>query len=490
MASSQYTPYNRKLLEAGNYSDPKKPDYRPIWWSLSVRHWQKTLHWTGPLDDPTFKDLYLCRVPGELDDDRVTRLEATSPEPYFKDVVKDHASIFSQFEFAEDAPQSLVDNQDNVDFAGTDMWQWAMGPLHALFRDGGALLGCLAPPSDNDTELREDRRPRLLWVPMRDVFWPEYREFNGMIKLAKISIRRGKAITRAKDGGLIPANDYWVYELDDSQQCVETVWKEDEHGKLQEGEPRPLIDASGSPLTRLPFSDKLSWIGNFNLSEEEQLFSPFADILNLNCEHYNARSEYQTVLRKTALPTAIRYWSPAIPKIIPAFYAGTGRTQDYPAGSKVEYLELSGSSLPELKSNIDSIERKIAIRDNKLFHVGDGTRSATEAAIENQKAKVGMPGIKMLIESAFQDLFSIWELFANPSPEVVGGIVVSEQALSTPPDPQSLLHTLAAIDRGYPLAAIVRKTIRDGHFKPEDFEGLQFGEAASNLPTNPDEVIA
>ncbi|MEM9947805.1 MAG: DUF4055 domain-containing protein [Cyanobacteria bacterium P01_D01_bin.36] len=485
MLASESLRYGKQYA-INNYSDPSQPHYRPIWWVKSVEHWCKTLHWTGMLDDPWFKNLYLCRVPGELTDDRNTRIEATSPEPYFKDAVTDHASIFSQFELAENAPQTLIEHQENVDLAGTDLWQWSMEPMKALFRDGGALLGCLSPEVDEEEQDRS-RRPRLLWVPMRDVFWPEYEENNGAVRLSRIAVRRGKTL-RNKEGGLVAANDYWVYELVDSQ-CIATVWEENLEGKLVEGDAKTLRDASGNPLTRLPFSDKLSWIGDFNLTEERQLFSPFADILNLNCEHYNARSEYQTVLRKTALPTAIRYWANGVPENIPPFYAGTGRTQDYAAGSKVEYLELSGSSLPEIRSNLDAIERKIAMRDNKLFHVGDGTRSATEAAIENQKAKVGMPGIKNLIESAFQDLFSVWELFANPTPDPVGGIIISEQALSAPPDPQAMLATMSTVDRGVPIQAAINKLIRDGHFKPEDFGQIPF-ESQSSLPIDPDEVIA
>lgn len=468
-----------------NYSDPSQPDYRPIWWQQSVEHWQKTLHWTGPLDDPDFKNLYLTTVPGELTPNRAARVQATNPEPFFKDAVKDHASIFGQFEIAPDAPQSLIDNQDNVDLAGADLWQWSLAAFNALFRDGAAMLGCLTPKAETEKELREDRRPRLLWVPMRDVFWPEYREYDGVKKLAKISIRRGHT-KQIKKGDLLLINSFWVYELNDQQQCYVTVWTENDKGKLIEGSAAPIKGSSGKPLTRLPFTDKLSFINGIELTEEQQLYSPFADILNLNCEHFNARSEYNAVKQKTALPTPTRYWPNGVPENPPPFYAGPGRCIEMPSEGRVEYLELRGASLPELRADLDRLEAKIAIRDNKLFHVGDGTRSATEASIENQKAKVGMPGIKRMIESAYQDLFSIWEAYESATPGPVGGITISEQALSSPPDSQSMIAALSGVDRGLPIAAIISKLIRDGHYKPEDFEGTQIQPIA---PLNLDEVI-
>ncbi|MEL7494640.1 MAG: DUF4055 domain-containing protein [Cyanobacteria bacterium J06554_11] len=486
--------YTRRDHRHDNYSDPSQPNYRPEWWRGSAAHWERTLDWCGFLEDPYFKDCYLCNVPGELSDDRAARIDADSPEPFFKDAVNDHASIFSQFELAEDAPESLVENQDNVDLKGSDLWQWTAHVLKAAFRDGGALMGADMPPAGSEQALRSERRPRLLWVPLRDVYWPEYRVYDGVEQLAKVSIRRGTTAQQS-DGGLKQVNQYWAYELDEQRRCTVTIWTEDD-GKFIQSESTLLTAANGVPLNQLPFTDKLTFLGDLNLSQERLLMSPFADILNLNIEHYNARSEYNAVKRKTALPTPVRYWAGGVPETIPPFYPGSGRTQDYDADSRVEYLELKGQSLPELRSAISDLQAKIAARDNKLFSTAGG-RSATEADIENQKAKVGYPGVKRLIESAMQDLFTVWELFANPTPETVGGIKISESAIQSPPNPQELAPLFLAVQKsGLSIEAVVRKLVRDGHFERDDFAGTLYeavlnGNALSipTLPVDPNEVI-
>lgn len=474
-----------RLVE--NYSDPSKPNYRPEWWRRCVMHWCKTLDWCGHLDDLEFKDDYLCHVPGEFVEDRKARLQADSPEPFFKDAVNDHASIFTQFEFAEDAPASLVENQDNVDLQGSDMWQWAKEPITAFFRDGGAILG-----ADIDRNVGVgDRRPRLLWVPLRDVFNVEYRDFGGISVWSKVAIRRSINLTDS-EGKLLLRNQYWVYELDDAQQCFLTQWNEDEQHNLGEGDTIALVTAANEPLTRLPFTDHLTAIGDLNLDDERTLMSLFADLLALNCEHYNAKSEYNTVKRKTALPTAVVYWPNGVPATPPPFYAGPGKCINMHADGRVEYLELKGESLPILRQSLLDVEQKLAKRDNKLFSAVSG-RSATEAEIENQKAKVGLPGIKSVIESAFQDVFQLWELLSNPNPEDVGGIMIGDDVLKTPPNPQDILPYLQAIDRGVSPQAAINAMIRTGTFVKEDFEATDSTGMVPNpddaLPADPNEVI-
>lgn len=497
MQSSGYNAYgyNPRDRRGDNYSDPSRPSYRPEWWRASVCHWDKTRDWTGFLEDPWFKNCYLCNVPGELEPDRNARIEADSPEPFFKDAVKDHASIFSSFELAEDAPQSLIDNQNNVDGSGGDLWQWTYDVLFAFFRDGGALIGADIAPAETEEQQRQERTPRLLWVPLSDVYWPEYRNVNGVSKLSKISVRRGRTKLNP-ECGLKAVNDYWVYELNEAQQCTLTVWTE-EDDKFIEGDARFVNGADGQPLDRLPFTDKLSLVKTLDVSADRPLMSPFADILLLNIEHYNQRSEYNTVKRKTALPKVNHYWADGVPDPPPPFYAGSGKVGNYSGEDREEYLELKGESLPELRQAVYDLEGKIAKRDNKLFSTV-GNRSATEADIENQKAKAGYPGIKRLIESAFQDLFTIWEAFANPAPEGgIGGITISDAAIKSPPNPQELASLLLSVERsGMPIEAVMRKAVRDGHFERDDFNQTPFeavlsGEALAitAVPLDESEVI-
>jgi hypothetical protein len=476
----------RRNRDGDNYSDPSQPNYRPEWWRSSVRHWDDTLSWCGDLRDLDFKNYYLTTVPGELSDERVARLEATSPEPYFKDAVNDHTSIFTQFELAEDVPATLVEHQDNVDLQGADLWQWTQTPFKGFFRDGGCLMGC---DIDRTVTLGQ-RRGRLLSIPLRDVYHVEYRDTAGVSVFSKVSIRRSITV-KDVNSRLQLRDQYWVYELGKSEElpgCSVTIWEENENGKLIEGETTQLLAADGEPLTRLPFTDKLSVIGSLRMDIDDLIMSPFDDVLSLNIEHYNARSEFDTVKRKTALPTPIRYWENGVPQDVPPFYAGSGRTQDYSAGSRVEYLELRGESLPLLQADLDKIESKIERRNNKLFHAGSTNRSATEAEIENQKAKVGMPGIKMILESSIQDLFSIWELLANPSPGKVGGIIVDDTVLDAPTNAQDMMPYLQAIDRGIPTNAVTAAMIRKGLFTQEDFEGADI-MPVDTLPLDEDEVI-
>ena len=477
---------NRSIL-AANYSDPSKPNYRPSHWRRSVEHWQETLDWCGFLDDFAFKNDYLCHIPGEFTEDRASRIEAEDPEPYFKDACKDHASIFSQFEIAETAPETLIENQDNVDLQGSDLWQWMGEPLKALFRDGGAVLG-VDIAQDVPATAAELRRPRLVWVPLRDLFWVEYRDVGGVAVWSRCAIR--KTVNRVDGNGELQLlNQYWAYELIDDA-CFVTRWEENFEKQLIQGEPMLLTDAANRPLSRLPFTDHFCFVGDFNLDEERFIMSAFADVLSLNKKHYNQSSELSHIRRKTACPTPARFWGGGVPDPVPPFYAGSGKCQDYDADSRVEYLELKGESMPELRVGLQDTEDKLQQRTNKFFR-GASNMTATEAAIQNQKAKVGLPLVKAMIESALQDVFRLWEMLATPSPaEDVASIIIDAAALEAPPNAADIGPYLQAVDRGVPIQVVTEALIRRGHFTKQDFEEAGVVPGAEQLPIDPDEVIA
>lgn len=483
------------IVNSQNYSDPSKPNYRPSWWADMVASWDDAAAWSGNLRNKTFKNKYLKTIPGEFEDDRKARIDNDSPEPYFKDAVKDHASIFSQFELDEDAPASLIDSVENVDGQGTSIYQWAIQPMRAFFRDGGAVLG-----ADISREIvRGERIPRLIWVPMRDVFWVEYRNFNGVETWARVSIRR--SFTRQRDRGqLEQANRYFVYELDDSQSCFMTEWEDNMEGIPQQiAEPIPLIMANGEPMKRLPFTDNLSVLTHFNTTTDNQINSLFDDILSLNIEHFNARSELNAIKTKVAIPT-LDIFVP-VPEDAPSsIYSGSGKARIWSSESRIQITQLEPSGLQELRQGVYDLEAKLEKRNNRLFYT-KGNRSATEADIENQKAKVGYPSIKQTIESAFQDAFQVWELYAESSPnEDVGGIRINDSVLETAADPEDIKHylpltqTVPTVD-GVDMGAIIIEALkRQGIITAEDIDQARMMniespeiEPLANIPE--DEVI-
>lgn len=453
-------------------SDLNRPNYRPPIWNYLIRRLERARDWCDDLSREDIKAKYLIQLPGELDQDYKVRLQSEDPEPYFADAIESHASLFQQFELAKDSPRSLQKLKNNIDGAGSDIWQWAGYVLKALFRDGGALIGVDIPPAETEDDLRQFRRPRLIFVPLKDLYAPRYRQAYGLNILDRISIKRTS--TRLVGNAFKPCAEYWVYELNENLECFVSVWVEINDRLLQEQPPRAILTASKTPLKRLPFVDNFNFVGTLDFDEERQLISPFNALVSLNIEHYNLKSKLNTVLGKTALPTPIRYWENGVPDQLPPFYAGSGKSQDYSAGSRVEYLELKGESIPALREQLNLIESKIAKRDNKLFHLNGVARSATEANIENQKSKAGLPAIKLLVESTFQDLFVLWELFANPDyseSSPIGSIIISDEVLRQPPAPDEVRATLETVHSGVASTEMaLNRLVRIGFYEEQDLQ--------------------
>lgn len=470
------------LTASQNYDDPSRPDYRPLWWMDSVSHWGDTLQWTKNLRRNDFKDRYLTKVPGELTEDRETRVERTNPEPWFKDAVKDKASLFGQFSLSEDAPQSLKDSENNVDLQGTSLKQWALGPLRAFFRDGGAILG-----ADITTQVVQgSRRPRLLWVPLKDIYCPEYRNIDGIDVWSKVSIRRVVEAFDENSGKIEQKNEYWVYELDDSQACFVAVYREDDDAQFSAIQrPRYIVGANNEPLQRLPFTDSLTVLGSLSMTEEDQIFSPLDDLLTLNIRHFNQQSRLDTVEAKTAVPKIMLYSRKE--DVGSAFYSGSGKVGVFDPEDRGEFLELKGESLPQLRQSVYDTAEAIKERDNRLFSAGVA-KTATEAVIENAKAKASLPAMIEAVESAFQDAFAIWETFANPAhQEEIGGIDIDVSVLDVPADPSQIPYYLQTQTIGVPALAIQKELIERGLFSASSFERVEL--QASALPTDPNEVI-
>jgi len=298
-------------------NNPNLPNYRPPIWAHLIRRLERSLDWCDDLSRIDLKKKYLVQLPGEFEEDFEARLKVEDPEPFFADAVKDHASIFQQFELDEDAPKMLIEKQNNVDGTGLDLWQWAGHTLIPLFRDGGALLGADMPPASTVEEMKRDRTPRLFWVPLRDLYWIEYRQYGGIEKLSRVAIKR--QIDAIEKGSVKSRWEYWVYELDEQSQCFLSVWQEVDDQLSVIEDARPILGANGKPLNRLPFTDKFNFLGTLNFDDERQLIGPFNALLSLNIEHYNLKSKLTTMLGKVAVPTALRFWENGVPDRLPPF---------------------------------------------------------------------------------------------------------------------------------------------------------------------------
>jgi len=128
-----------------------------------------------------------------------------------------------------------------------------------------------------------------------------------------------------------------------------------------------------------------------------------------------------------------------------------------------------------MRSHLEKIESKIAARDNKLFHIEGAIKSATEASIENQKSKTGYPGLKRLIESAYQDLFVVYELFANsgfnPETDEICSITISDEVLRQPPAADEVRATMESYSVGIASAqTALNRLVRIGFYDKEDLE--------------------
>lgn len=142
---------------------------------------------------------------------------------------------------------------------------------------------------------------------------------------------------------------------------------------------------------------------------------PLLDLAYLNLSHYNASGDYSHILRLAAVPVPVIYTNNEYDKKVLAKEGiSIGVTKAISFSDRqsegFEFVEISGSSITQLKQNITDIEERmektaLSVLANKSFN------TATEAKIADNNNALILVELAFSIESALNQAFVIMELY-------------------------------------------------------------------------------
>jgi hypothetical protein len=490
-----------------NTPSTDSPSWRSTYWGEYLMPlWRRVSDCYHGLHTDELKRRYLRQQMGEHDKVYESRIQTVAFENRLSPSVKSHAGLLSDYRLDEDAPQSVQDSLNNEDGQGNSLesalLDWDIDAL--LYNDSFALVD--VPIPEGEEELRAPRSPRIVEIGIKDIYAPAVGMVQGQLVITQISIRR--SVTEQDGGFGTKARDrHWVYRLVpldtpirrgeflQTMQATYEVWQEvDDEDKALLGDyeqieqPRPILDATGNPLDRIPlvwyspYGDPLLFYGVDNAHDRGGT-PEYLSLVDLNLEYFNKHSEINTAESRGNFVIMKMSFPGQKPTTMPDLITGN-RMAVLEGGADLTLLEPQGTALSSTRDGQDRrIQRMDAIAQSFLTG-GDVAMTATQAAIEASQSRLGLRNIARRKESAVQQIFYWWERFSNPQfdpLDTVGGITVAESVLTVPPSPQELQFWQTEYTNGSLNRAQYHAKQKELGVFSEEMERLETGDDPMNM---------
>lgn len=204
----------------------------------------------------------------------------------------------------------------------------------------------------------------------------------------------------------------------------------------------PLLDASGSPLTELPFC----WCGavDNNASPDP---APLSDIASINIKHYVAEADVAEIAHIVGQPTMIasgltQSWADKYLKNGIAF----GATKGVMLGQNMSAQLLQAEERNLSVALCERREKQMAKIGASLVEKGTAPKTATEAAFDAQTDNSILSLIAGNVEKAFNRALEIATLFVGESGD--NNVVLSKFYSEIEIDSQTLTALMGGVQGG------------------------------------------
>ncbi|MEH2033362.1 MAG: DUF4055 domain-containing protein [Nostoc sp.] len=352
------------------------------------------------------------------------RIRRTTFDNRFEPAIKDYAGLLSVFSLNDDVAQSIIDNKNNIDQMGNDIWTFFNEADQYCLRDGWCGVMVEYPPVDPSIDsqgdwLASDRRPYLVLIDRRDIINWRTAKINGKPTLTQVTIRE----TRLEPSGdygeqevvyyrVLRPGEYFIFQIIQQANLQQLV----------------LIDQGTTSLASIPLI--------YYSVTESDLFaakSPFLNLAKLNIEHYQKRSQLNEVLRKCNLPVPVRKGLIRTVddlKKVPPLVIGPNSVLDIPSDGDFFFAEPTGVAIAASRDDIKDLDEAMERMTLDFLTSGEHQRTATEVVLDSTKTSANLKGVSRRKESAVQQIFSLWVQYTGESQG--GGISQDESLLSIP----------------------------------------------------------
>jgi hypothetical protein len=452
-------------------NDPALVSYhRPELVRLLPRLEQAHDCWTllNPDGTDEVKKKYLAKEPAEPEPAYRARLDRSTYAPIYRDAIKSYAGLLSRFQLIE-PPQSMLDNIDNVDLAGSSIQSFMTGVDEKTLRDGGSyVMVDMMPEGEADNffdQLSDGRHPYFISINRADVVNWSVRYDGGqeIVEHATVRQLRSKPNPDGQFGAVIEP----VY-------FVLTPGRVEQYELVRVGPKRwenRLVDSVATSLPIVP----IAWYGasSTRFAEGELPLSGLAD---LSIQHFQMRSDLGELLHKCAMPVPVRKGAPVGPDGKPApLIIGPNTAVDLSAeGGDFKFAEPTGMSLQRHQAEVEHVE-ELMDRSSLNFLYGANIKTATEASLRASQVASSVSALVRNKTSMFGHLMRLWAWYAGEQSQVTkeSGLAINDSLINKPLGASEMaqlvnLHSTGLLSKVTVLDELQRGGILDPDLNIED----------------------
>lgn len=391
-----------------SYSKDKKdqPDYENKAYQYMSKTWQRTSDvWGGIRCLRESKEKYLRQFTRESDKDHAARLAETEFYNVFGSTVDTIVGMICSNDIAPtEAPPAIAEMLPDVDLCGNDFASFIRTTATNGIRDGHSFIFVDAPPPPKPKE--DGSRPTLADVADRRAFWVNYRAdqlinwqfqiIDGKLIFTQLTFRETtcepdgvygeQEITRYR---VLRRGTYSLYEKRKREGVAEEIVS------VVENAPRGVDDITVAVF----YADKKGPL---------ESCPPFEDLMETNVTHFNSQSVLREALKYIVPMPVFKIGDKADAADFQSMTMASNRSVImWGEGASAEYLELKGQSIPELRTDIENLERRMAkLGVEKFAPVVDGTnKTAMEVGSDNRKEMSAIAVMAANLETCVEQAF-------------------------------------------------------------------------------------
>jgi hypothetical protein len=373
------------------------------------------------------KEKYLHREPAEPSEAYKARLERSTYAPMYRDSIRAYAGLLSRFQVMG-APQSMIDNDDNVDLQGSSMQSFMTQADELALRDGGAFVMIdMMPENGADNffdQLGDGRHPYLSCIQRADVINWKVSYDRGIETIEQVTVRQLKSVPDPKGAfGVKVEPIYYVLSPGKVQpyRLTKTDVSRWENQKLDE------------VTTSLPIVP-IVWYGA-TTTRFAQGDLPMDGLADLSLQHFQMRSDLGELLHKCAMPVPVRKGAPVGPDgQPPPLVLGPNTAVDLSAeGGEFKFAEPSGTSLQRHQDEIRHVE-ELMDRSSLNFLYGANVKTATEASLRASQIASSVSSLIRNKIAMFNVVMRAWAWYAGETDQITdeSGLSINDSLINRP----------------------------------------------------------
>jgi hypothetical protein len=377
------------------------------------------------------KERYLPQEPKEPPEAYKARLDRSVFADFFRGSITAFAGVLSKYELV-DAPQTLLDAQNNIDRAGNSLAAALLKADTYALRDGAVVIQVDMPQNQSvnrAAEIANGVSPYFILRERARVLNWFTTIVNGVETLDQVTILELKEIRDPPFGvktepryRVIDREGWQVYEIKRVGDNLQAVPDPDDQGSY--------LGPRGEPLAVAP----VIWY-----SPDGDLFGNGAMLLRQvvehSVEHFQQRSDLREKTHKCAMPVPVAMGlTPSAPGEPPRqLVLGPNSVVELQPGGSFNFAEPSASSLVEQRAQIAEVEKLIS-RQTLGFLYGDpgATKTATQAGLEGAQTEATVESVAQQKASMVQSLMKLWCMFTGETLSPDAGIQMSATLFEPP----------------------------------------------------------